>query len=179
MQHPMRISAHRVIDLADIPISMSVEQIAHSLSMQCRFNGHGQSFYSVAQHSVLCCDLAPDQLKPYALFHDANEVILGDITTPVQETFIHQQPLPTHGLLTLPYANTPASLHTQIQSIDKSALMIEFYHLFEIDTFETDTFDSAPIHDILTDQQLSHWRNPLSPNNAKHLFLDTLSNIPL
>jgi len=33
--------------------------IAHSLSMQCRFNGHTSHFYSVAKHCYLAADLVP------------------------------------------------------------------------------------------------------------------------
>lgn len=49
--------------------------IAHSLSMQCRFNGHTRHFYSVAQHCVLVADL----------LHDATEAYVGDLVRPLKE----------------------------------------------------------------------------------------------
>jgi hypothetical protein len=67
------------------PEQFDINAIAHGLSMQCRFNGHLDAFYSVAQHSVYvsrACRLR--DAKMWGLMHDAAEVVFGDIPTPVK-----------------------------------------------------------------------------------------------
>lgn len=58
--------------------------IAHSLSMQCRFNGHTNRFYSVAQHCYLVADLVPAEHQLAALLHDAAEAYVGDLVRPLK-----------------------------------------------------------------------------------------------
>ena len=59
--------------------------IAHSLSMQCRFNGHTSMFYSVAQHCSLVAALVPDEHQLAALLHDATEAYVGDLVRPLKQ----------------------------------------------------------------------------------------------
>lgn len=66
---------------------VNIDDIAHSLARQCRFNGHSRVFYSVAEHSCRVSDV----LSPYGsavqlagLLHDAGEAYYGDIVTPVK-----------------------------------------------------------------------------------------------
>lgn len=64
----------------------SIEDIAHSLSLQCRFNGHTQEFYSVAEHCLRASTyfkLPQDKLE--ALLHDAAEAYIGDLPKPIKD----------------------------------------------------------------------------------------------
>lgn len=71
------------------PESILIEDIAHHLSLICRYNGACKFHYSVAQHSVLASSLigrwgATRLNMLAALLHDASEAYLGDIIRPVK-----------------------------------------------------------------------------------------------
>jgi len=66
------------------PEDFNLEDIAHALSMLCRFNGHSDFFYSVAQHSTVMSTKVSKENRLWALFHDAAEAYLGDLIRPVK-----------------------------------------------------------------------------------------------
>jgi 5'-deoxynucleotidase YfbR-like HD superfamily hydrolase len=70
------------IDAADIDI----RDIAHSLSQLCRYTGHTNGFYSVAQHSLLVAQKMPgnEEAKLAALLHDAAEAYTNDLASPLK-----------------------------------------------------------------------------------------------
>lgn len=62
----------------------TIDDVAHGLSLVCRYTGQCRRFYSVAEHSLLVSDIATDY--PYeALLHDAAEAFIGDVTRPLKQ----------------------------------------------------------------------------------------------
>ena len=68
------------------PEQVRLDDIAHSLSRLCRFAGHVESFYCVAQHCLLMDQLEP-QIGLHCLLHDAAETYLSDVPAPVKGLF--------------------------------------------------------------------------------------------
>lgn len=63
------------------PEEICIEDIAHHLSLVCRFGGAVVEFYSVAQHSLIV-----EEIKPglQSLLHDATEAYMGDMVRPLK-----------------------------------------------------------------------------------------------
>lgn len=75
-------------DLRDV----ALEDVVHSLSMQCRYMGHCRRFYSVAEHCVKVAWMAEvehgvgSQVARCALLHDASEAYTGDFPSPLKRS---------------------------------------------------------------------------------------------
>ncbi|MGL4655851.1 MAG: phosphohydrolase [Sarcina sp.] len=73
------------------PDLILIDDIAHSLSLMCRANGHVSEFFSVAQHSICCAEEAiargySNRIALALLLHDGSEAYLADITRPVKKS---------------------------------------------------------------------------------------------
>lgn len=67
------------------PEEVCIKDIAHALSMQCRFGGHCLKFYSVAEHCVHMARAVSQQNALWALLHDASEAYIVDVPRPIKK----------------------------------------------------------------------------------------------
>ena len=98
-------TGHRFYPLEPAKNHYDVRDIAHGLSLLCRFAGQGERFYSVAEHSLLVSRLltsspqeATDRsrvtwhfihalhpsLRLVGLLHDASEAYMADVPAPIK-----------------------------------------------------------------------------------------------
>ncbi len=139
--------------------ALSVDDIAHALSLICRAGGHFPQFYSVCQHSVACAREAAARgfsrrVQLLCLLHDASEAYLADMTRPVKAQ------LPQYGdyearLQSLIYetfagAVPAAGEQAKITAVDDCMLRAEFLHFMGVDLLpQGDAPQSEPSFDVL------------------------------
>lgn len=139
------------VDLLNPTFDMiNIDDIAHALAMQVRYNGHVRQFYSVAQHSVLASHMVEDKYMLTTLMHDAAEAYLGDVVSPLKKL--------------LPY-------YSSIEATFEKIIAQKFGLIYPFPE-ETKTADRV----MLYSEQL--WREgildfvaPLDPEAAKREFL--------
>jgi hypothetical protein len=112
--------------------------IAHSLSMQCRYNGHVQRFYSVAEHCILMADYILDESGVlgdetarehalWALLHDAAEAYIGDMVRPLKlhmPTFCEADDNVT-GVIADRFGLVSRTIPPEVKAIDTRILLDE------------------------------------------------------
>lgn len=137
--------------------SIDINDIAHSLSNICRFNGHTNVFYSVAAHSICIARALLQQSSPrmalYGLLHDASEAYIHDIISPFKRM------LPEYGdierrFMQMIYARydipypTEAEKHF-VKTFDLAALYLEIQaftsHPEHYDIPKSFVFNISPI----------------------------------
>lgn len=77
-------SGKRYFPMDPRPEDIDPVDIAHALSLLCRYGGHIDRFYSVAEHCVKLSYTVPPELALQALLHDATEAYVVDVPRPVK-----------------------------------------------------------------------------------------------
>ena len=86
--------------------------IAHSLGLKCRYNGHVAWPYSVADHSVRVSRLLTGdrELKLAGLLHDAAEAYLTDVARPLKAGLYFAMPSAPSGEWAVPFKEVEEAL---------------------------------------------------------------------
>jgi 5'-deoxynucleotidase YfbR-like HD superfamily hydrolase len=145
--------------------SIIIEDIGHALSMSCRFAGHCQHFYSVAQHSVLVSYLCDSADALHGLLHDAAEAYLVDLPSPLKRSG---------------FFDNFKEIENNLQS-----LIYKHFNLSEVEPISVKAADTKMLYtearDLLKNKRVD-WEmkgecypfkiDPLSPQEAKTLFMN-------
>ena len=127
----MTYTRKKFYPLAPKQEDIEIEDIAHSLSMLCRFNGHCPKFYSVAEHSILVSSLLPKKYKLWGLIHDAGEAYLSDIPRPIKNDLIGFESYEENILkLIIQGHKLSFPMPREVKTADDQALKIELDHFF-------------------------------------------------
>lgn len=104
--------------------------IAHALSMQCRYNGHCNRFYSVAEHSTIMSHILPKEFALYALIHDGSEAYLSDIPSPFKPFLSNYKELEMKVQTRIyEVAGLKPVEPDEVREVDRAMLLLEAEHL--------------------------------------------------
>ena len=172
MHHRFIINDGQLVDLYDVAnVDINMDTIAHSLSNQCRYNGHTDHFYSVAQHCCLAHDNATEIPPIAALLHDAAEAFTGDIVRPVKQCFSDLKQLEYDILLIiLRHFDMPYLIELcegeVMHNIDRRMLATEKRDLFKFNKHDWPGLENIePFTEII---------KPWTPTEAKKQWLKRL-----
>jgi hypothetical protein len=70
--------------------SLDVHTIALALGRICRFAGNCKTFWPVLMHSLVVSYLVPKHAAIHALLHDAGEIFVGDVPSPLKSFLISE-----------------------------------------------------------------------------------------
>lgn len=150
---------------------VTIEDIAHGLAYQCRFNGQTSAFYSVAQHSLMVVSLVPESLQFQALLHDAAEAYLGDMVKPLKLLFPEFSVLEARvmEIIGQRFAIDLTRLDPAIKRADMIALATEKRDLMP---YSTEPWSYLEGIDALPDIV-----EPMGPQAAKETFLEAFHRL--
>jgi hypothetical protein len=150
--------------------SINIIDIAHALSMQCRFTGHCKKFYSIAEHSVYVSYLCDNKDALYGLMHDASEAYMSDISSPLKRSPDFKFYIDFEKKLQRKIYNKFGLYEDEPESVKKADLVM----------LATEARDlMSPLHPewVNLEKPFLFTIDPLPPEKAKELFLKRFEQI--
>ena len=133
------------------PGMISLVDIAHALSMICRFNGHSNKFYSVAEHCVRMSEEVRPAVAIHALLHDAAEAYVSDVARPIKP-HLPMFKVIEDGIMNAIYEHFGLQIdpviEAEIKCADLGMLATERLQLMKLEAPEWDSLKGIPPYNI-------------------------------
>ena len=134
-----------------------IRDIAHGLSLTCRFAGQCRQFYSVAQHCVIVALRFKQHIDVRtALLHDAAEAYIGDLATPVKRSLPDYKVCEDNILRCISEQfNTSFPISREIKEVDYLMLHLEAHTMMNEsqDWIDYDLIKGQEMPDIMTSEE--------------------------
>jgi hypothetical protein len=147
---------------------IDIYDIAHALSMQCRYGGHTLGFYSVAEHCCHVCDYSPPNDKLWGLLHDASEAYLTDVIRPIKPYLGNYAEIENQLMLVIATRFNLPSMPRSVKEVDGRILVNEREQIMS-----RAPHDWNDTGDPLIGLQLQLW----SPAQARAQFMERFSRL--
>lgn len=156
------------------PGEISIFDIARSLSQTCRFLGHTEAYYSVAQHSVLVSQHVPPEDALWGLLHDASEAYICDLPAPIKHSpqmAIYREVEDRIMLAVCARYDLRREMPPSVKLADKRLLATEFRDVTTMDDMEWVRKECGV--EPLTGYHIASW----APAFAEKMFLDRFEEL--
>jgi uncharacterized protein len=131
----------KLFNLFEPDVSLiTLEDIAHGLAHQCRWNGATKEYYSVAEHSYRGSWKCEGMTAKRAfILHDAEEALWGDIISPIKKLYpeIKQKMDELRMMICEKYGVEPCP--TETDRVDNAMLELEYENLIQKKSWNTDS----------------------------------------
>jgi hypothetical protein len=109
---------------------VSLYDVAHSLSLLCRFNGHTPFLYTVGAHSIIGSYVCEPIFAKDFLMHDSTESFIGDMATPLKREMSEFKKVENNIYKTIAEKFKVSNpLPKEIKEMDKLMFMMEWVYL--------------------------------------------------
>lgn len=136
--------------------------IARALSMLCRYNGHVDRFYSVAEHCVLMSLWVPEEDALWALLHDATEAYVGDMIRPLKRHMPDYQDAENRVMAAIVerFGLSSLSMPSSVHEADSRILLTERNTLMGLTSHKwvVDSLEPLPVHVVGDDPMFAEAR---------------------
>lgn len=145
------------------PEDINIRDVAHALSLICRFGGHVRTPYSVAEHSIRVSLEVPRRDALWGLLHDASEAFIGDMSSPLKRSAVGDRYCDVEALIMRAVCDKyglPHAMPDSVHLLDQVLLRTEQRDLFEYPIEHLG--GPTPLPDII---------RPWAADTAENLFL--------